>query len=51
MAPVYVGRSEALPITSHETLSQRAKMKAKGATAPRNGSETFKKLLWSWDSL
>lgn len=56
MAPVYVGRSEALPAASHETLmlatkSQRAKMKAKGATAPRNGSETFKKLLWSWDSL
>lgn len=56
MAPVYIGRSEALSAATHETLmlatkSQRAKMKAKVTSAPQNGSETFKKLLLSWDSL
>lgn len=56
MASVYIGRSEALPAASHETLmlaikSQRSKMDAKGATAPRNGSEIFQKFLLSWASL
>lgn len=56
VASVYIVRSEALPAVSQETLmlvikSQRAKVDVKGATAPRNGSETCQKLLLPWASL